>query len=126
MKERLQKIAIPIMFFSLLLNVLFVFFYLQEQNRNKHELADAVDQIILNIDGAADQLSVIDESQPDYENHIIAALRDIGRSESLIRAHETDMPQNLVSWIGGIEHGLANGAYHGIDEDGFQSSVKDI
>lgn len=121
----MRKLLISVGILSVLLNVLFVFHLYQEKNRKQADLIDAVEIVLFSIDNAVDQLNSIDKSQPDYNNHIIAAMRDISESKSWIEAYSIHMPQNLKSWIGGIEVGLSNGAY-GIDEEGFNQAKQDI
>lgn len=125
MRKARKRILISIMLLSIFLNVFFGFYYYQEQKKKKNDLINAVRYITVHINQAADRLTLIEESHPDNRNHIIGATRDIAVSKGWIEAYAKDMPRNLVSWIGGIEVGLGNGAY-GIDEEGFKMTVHDL
>lgn len=123
MKKISKKVLILVAVLSVFLNVFFVFHYFQEKKREKYELINAVENISHHINQAAGSLTSIDVNDPANKNHIVGATRDIAKSQGWIQAYASDMPRNLVSWIGGIEGGLGNGAY-GIDEGGFRSTVQ--
>lgn len=110
---------------SILLNMFFAFHYYQEQKKDKGNLAYATELILRHMDSASDRLTTNDEEHPDYRNNIIGATRDIATSQGWITAYGDNMPQNLMSWIGGVEVGLGNGAYE-IDEEGFENAVREL
>lgn len=118
-----KKALILVAVLSIFLNIFFVFHYYQEQNRKKTDLINAVENISIYINQVVSRLTSIDVNDPDNKNHIIGATRDIAKIQGWIQAYASEMPQNLVSWIGGIEVGLSNGAY-GIGEEGFSKTVQ--
>src|SRR5690625_827133 len=125
MTKTSKKILILVTVLSLCLNAFFAIQYYQEQVKKRNNLIDATERVSVRISDASDRLTTIDKDSPDYENHIIGAARDIAIRKGWIEAYAEDMPRNLVSWIGGIEVGLSNGAY-GIDENGFKHTVQDL
>lgn len=124
-KKTLTKVFILVTILSVLINIFFTFHYYQEYNNKKYDLRDKVERISIQIHDAASRLTSIDANHPDNKYHIIAAMRDITESRLQIESRVEDMSRNLVSWIGGIEGGLSNGAY-GIDEEGFKITVQNL
>lgn len=120
-----KKVLFGVAAISIALNLAFAINYFLTQKEKKYDLIQAVDRILSSIDYASSLLNDGDEKDPDYEKNISLAAMNISASRGWIEAQEKDMPRNLVSWIGGVELGLRNGV-HGIDEEGFQSTVQDL
>lgn len=125
MKKTSKRILISVAVLSICVNAFFAIHYYQEQDKKKNNLIDAVEYIVLHINDASDELTTVDKDSSNYEKHIIGAARSISVSKGWIEAYEDEMPRNLISWIGGIEVGLNNGAYD-IDDGGFKSTVQDL
>ncbi|WP_186668038.1 hypothetical protein [Sporosarcina sp. BP05] len=120
-----KKVLFGVAAISIALNLAFAINYFLTQKEKKYDLIQAVDRILSSIDYASSLLNDGDEKDPDYEKNIKLAAMNIAASRGWIESQEKDMPRNLVSWIGGVELGLRNGV-HGIDEEGFQSTVQDL
>jgi hypothetical protein len=123
--KKSKKILILTIVLSISLNLIFAINYFVEKQNKKIELIQAVESILNRIHYADSLLNDGDDSAPNYETWIMLAAFEITKSRSLVDTHEKDLPRNFVSWIGGVELGLRNGAL-GADESGFRSTVQDL
>ena len=125
MKQKLKTAILPVLLVSLALNIFLTTHYFYEKKREEESLGQAINYIMFNLNETVKQLNDLDQSSPDYKDRLILAQSKIAENEGLINAHIKDMPQNLVSWNGGIGVGLGNGIY-GVSEDGAKEAVEDI
>lgn len=109
---------------SVILNLFFFYQSLQEKSRKKDDLTNATRLITSYISSASDRLMLIDnEDDANKQNLMTGALSDIAQSVGWIEAYASEMPGNLVSWIGGIHIGLMN---YGIDKAGSEEATEDL
>jgi hypothetical protein len=98
--------------------------FVVKQNK-KSDLIQALETILYQVHNADSLLNDGNDSESDYKKRIILATFEIAKSRSLVDTHAKDVPRNFVSWIGGVELGLSNGAL-GVDENGFKSTIQDL
>lgn len=95
-----------------------------KQNK-KSDLIQALETILYQVHYADSLLNDGNDSESDDKTPRILATFELTKSRSLVDTHAKDLPRNFVSWIGGVELGLSNGAV-GVDENGFRSTVQDL
>lgn len=125
MKQKLKTAILPVLLLSLALNIFLTSHYFYEKKREEESLGQAINSIMLNMNEAVIQLNDLDQSSPDDKDRLIIAQSKVAENEGLINAHIKEMPQNLVSWNGGMEVGLGNGIV-GVSEVGAKEAVEDI
>ena len=125
MKQKLKTAILPVLLLSLALNIFLTSHYFYEKKREEESLGQAINSIMLNMSEAVIQLNDLDQSSPDDKDRLIIAQSKVAENEGLINAHIKEMPQNLVSWNGGIGVGLGNGIV-GVSEVGAKEAVEDI
>lgn len=125
MKQKLKTAILPVLLLSLALNIFLTSHYFYEKKREEESLGQAINSIMFNMSEAVIQLNDLDQSSPDDKDRLIIAQSKVAENEGLINAHIKEMPQNLVSWNGGIGVGLGNGIV-GVSEVGAKEAVEDI
>ncbi|WP_186674010.1 hypothetical protein [Sporosarcina sp. BP05] len=125
MEKKSNKILVFTIVLSIFLNLIFAINYFVVKQNKKSDLIQTVQTILYELHNADSLLNDGNDSTSDYETRIILATLEITKSRSLVDTHAKDLPRNFVSWIGGVELGLSNGAL-GVDESGFRSSVQDL
>ncbi|MCA0992123.1 hypothetical protein [Pseudalkalibacillus hwajinpoensis] len=125
MKQKLNKVILPVLLLSFALNVFFISYYFYEKKREEERLGQAINYIMFNMNESVNLINEIDKNHPEYKDRLILAQNKVAENEGLINAHIKEMPQNLVSWNGGIGVGLGNGIY-GVSEKGAAEAVEDL
>lgn len=125
MEKKSNKIFVLTIVLSISLNLIFAINYFVVTQNEKNDLIQTVESILYRIQYADSLLNDGNDSASDYETRIILATFEITKSRSLVDTHAKDLPRNFVSWIGGVELGLRNGAL-GVNESGFRRTVQDL
>ncbi|WP_273853054.1 hypothetical protein [Guptibacillus spartinae] len=125
MKQKPKTAILPVLLLSLALNIFLTSHYFYEKKREEESLGQVINSIMFNMNEAVIQLNDLDQSSPDDKGRLIIAQSKVAENEGLINAHIKEMPQNLVSWNGGMGVGLGNGIV-GVSEVGAKEAVEDI